>query len=214
MHSRCEKYYFLVTFKFEGPSFWVLNRFREYSLGLRISGYLLSFVSDAVHRRNCDELHFPALDGVVDGFSIEVDVGSLGEGVLYLIHLVHGIFVAEGGREGEVGGFIGSMVEHVGELENELVLLEEVVDFVVDPLPRGLRSRQHSEHWLQPIAIQLGLVVQILEYESQLLTLRDTMHREVKPSLVPFLLVGSAVIGHPQEELVAHIAPSHLSQVS
>ena len=63
------------------------------------------------------------------------------------------------------------------KLEGELVLLiEEVVDLGEDAAPLLLGVGKHPEHWLEALPIEFGLVVQVLEYERQLLALGHSMH--------------------------------------
>ena len=101
------------------------------------------------------------------------------------------------------------------ELKSELVILvEEVVDLGEDAAPLLLSLRKNSEHWFQPLPIQLGLVVQVLEHEGQLLTLRHSMHREVKPGPVSVFLIGRAIMRYPQPVFIPLVAPRHLGQVS
>ena len=101
------------------------------------------------------------------------------------------------------------------ELERELVVLvEEVVHLRENAPPLLLCVRQHAEHRLQALAVQLGLVVQILEDERQLLALRHAVHRKVEPGAVAVLLVRGAIMGYPEPVFVPLIASAHLGQVA
>ena len=55
--------------------------------------------------------------------------------------MVHGIFVTVRGREREVSSLIRSVVKHVSEFEDKLLLLEEVICFGKDSSPRLLGIR-------------------------------------------------------------------------
>lgn len=63
------------------------------------------------------------------------------------------------------------------EFHNELILLiDKVVDLCEYSSPFLLGMGQDSEDWLEPLPVQFGLIIEILECESQLLALRDSLH--------------------------------------
>jgi len=87
-----------------------------------------------------------------------------------------GLLVAEGIGEGEESRLAGRIAEHVGEPEDELVfVVYEVVHFREYAPPLLLRVGKHAEHWLEALAVELRLHVQILKCEGQLLSLRHAM---------------------------------------
>ena len=69
--------------------------------------------------------------------------------------------------------------------------------FLEDTSPFLLSLGQHSEHRLQTLAVQLGLVIQILKDECKLLTNWNALHCEVKVGTVPIFLVGSTIVANP-----------------
>ena len=63
------------------------------------------------------------------------------------------------------------------KLQNKLVVVIEMVrHFRRDTFPLFGLVRHHSEYWLQPLAIQLCLVVEVFECEIELLSLRDSVY--------------------------------------
>lgn len=115
--------------------------------------------------------------------------------LLDLADLVLRLLVTPRIRESEVGRFVDAVAEHVLELKSELIIVvEKVIDLLKDASPLLLCVRQHSEHWLETLAVQFCLVIEVLEDEGQLLTLRHSLHREVKPGAVSIILVRSSVV--------------------
>jgi len=80
-------------------------------------------------------------------------------------------------REGKVGHLVWLVAEHVLEFHYELIfLIDEIIDLREYSSPFLLGMRQNTEDWLEPLAVQLRLIIEILKCEGQLLTLRHSFH--------------------------------------
>ena len=133
---------------------------------------------------------------------MKVDVWLAHQFLFKYLHLLQRFFVTEREGEGKVSHLVLGVAELVVELQHELRLLlrlvEPVADFLNYPPPFFLLSGHHFEHRLEALAVQLGLVVEVLEVERELLTLRHASHAEVEPGLVEVpLQKGRSVLLHP-----------------
>lgn len=179
MNSRGEHYHLLVLLKQERPLLGGTDGFWEHTFVFMTFRADLALISDAIHGTNRHHLHLPALDRIVNGLSVEVEIFILASGVLEtlgdLINFVLRVLITPWIGEREICRLVRRVTEHVLELERELILLvDEVIDFGEDTAPLLLSVWENPEHWLQTLSIQLGLVVQVLENECQILALWDS----------------------------------------
>lgn len=144
---------------------------------------------------------------------MEVEVllrACIRERLLYMVDLSLRLLVAERIRKGEEGRLARRVAEHVLESQDELILVvQEIVHLREDATPFLLGVGEHAEDGLQSLAVELGLNIQILEGESELLALRHSVDRKVEPSPVAVLEVGRGVVGDPEEVLTSVVAFAH-----
>jgi len=96
------------------------------------------------------------------------------------------------------------------KLKSKLIfLVEEISYFLVDSSPFFLGVWEHPEDRLESLSVKFGLVVKILENESQLLTRWNSFDREMEPSSVPIFLVRSSIVCNPDPELISNAASSY-----
>lgn len=123
---------------------------------------------------------------------------SIVKSLLDFIHLVMRLFIAPWIRERKIRGLIFTGTKHMLEPQNELIIVvDNVINFGENSSPLFTCRWYNSEHRLQTLAIQLGLIVKVLKSEGKLLTLRHTLHTKVEPSFITIVLVGSSVMTHP-----------------
>tara|TARA_B110000305_G_C19394192_1_gene616526 strand:- start:342 stop:701 length:360 start_codon:yes stop_codon:yes gene_type:complete len=114
--------------------------------------HYLTLISDAIHGTDRHYLHLSALDGVVNGLSVEVEIFLWASSALEilgdLVNFVLRVLITPWIREREIRRLVGRITEHVLEFEGELiVLVYEVIYFGEDSAPLLLSIWQYPEYW-------------------------------------------------------------------
>ena len=223
MYPRSKKHYLLIPIKPIGAFRWISGSLRIQAALIPHSTLRNGFPNfhDAIPWRNRHHLHLTALNRIVDGLPMKVEIAfwrCCFELLLYPVDLCLRLLVAEGVWKCEKGRLVAPAImmaaKSVSEFKDELVfLIRKIRYFWLNTFPFLLGMWQHSVDRFQTLPIQLGLLVQILEGECQLLTLGHSVYREVEPCSVAVFGVRRWIIRHPQKELISTRAPRNPRQI-
>lgn len=152
MNSRGKHDHLFVLVKQKRPLLGGTDRLREHAFVFVTFRHYLTLISDAIHGTDRHYLHLSALDGVVNGLSVEVEIFLWASSALEilgdLVNFVLRVLITPWIREREIRRLVGRITEHVLEFEGELiVLVYEVIYFGEDSAPLLLSIWQYPEYW-------------------------------------------------------------------
>ena len=85
MNSRGKHYHFLVLLKQEWPLLGGADSFWEHTFVFVPFRHDLALFSDAIHGTDSHHLHLPALDRIVNGLPVEVEIFVLASSILEIL---------------------------------------------------------------------------------------------------------------------------------